>query len=52
MTAQQIGDRLFLSKRTVEGYRTKIMEKMDVRNTVGVVIFALKNSLIREEEIL
>jgi DNA-binding NarL/FixJ family response regulator len=52
LTAQQIGERLFLSKRTVEGYRTKIMEKMDVRNTAGVVIFALKNSLIREEEIL
>jgi DNA-binding NarL/FixJ family response regulator len=51
MTAQQIGDHLFLSKRTVEGYRTRIMEKMDVRNTVGVVIFALRNSLIREEEI-
>jgi len=52
LTAQQIGDQLFLSKRTVEGYRTKIMEKMDVRNTAGVVIFALKNNLVKEEEIV
>jgi DNA-binding NarL/FixJ family response regulator len=51
-TAQQIGDHLYLSKRTVEGYRTKIMEKMDVKNTAGVVIFALKNNLIKEEEIV
>src|ERR1700730_16249951 len=51
-TAQQIGDQLFLSKRTVEGYRTKIMEKMDARNTAGVVIFALKNSLIKETDVV
>ncbi|HMH34546.1 MAG TPA: response regulator transcription factor [Puia sp.] len=51
-TAQQIGDQLFLSKRTVEGYRTKIMEKMDARNTAGVVIFALKNSLIKEADVV
>jgi two-component system, NarL family, response regulator NreC len=51
-TAQQIGNQLFLSKRTVEGYRIKIMEKMDARNTAGVVIFALKNNLIKEEDIL
>ena len=51
-TAQEIGDLLFLSKRTVEGYRTRILEKMDVKNTAGVVIFALKYGIIKEEEIL
>jgi two-component system response regulator NreC len=51
-TAQEIGDLLFLSKRTVEGYRTRILEKMDVKNTAGVVIFALKHNIIKEEEIL
>ena len=52
LTAQQIGEKLFLSKRTVEGYRTKILEKMNVRNTAGVVIYALKNSLIEEKDVL
>jgi DNA-binding NarL/FixJ family response regulator len=52
LTAQQIGNQLFLSKRTVEGYRIKIMEKMEAKNTAGVVIFALKNNLITEEDIL
>ncbi|MDO6433915.1 response regulator transcription factor [Flavitalea sp. BT771] len=51
-TAQEIGDRLFLSKRTVEGYRTRILEKMEVKNTAGVVVFALRHNLIREEDIL
>jgi two-component system response regulator NreC len=52
LTAQQIGNQLFLSKRTVEGYRIKIMEKMEAKNTAGVVIFALKNNLIKEEDVL
>jgi len=51
-TAQEIGERLFLSKRTVEGYRTRILEKMEVKNTAGVVVFALRHNLIREEDIL
>ena len=51
-TAQEIGDKLFISKRTVEGYRTKILEKMGVKNTAGVVVYALKHDMIKEEEIL
>lgn len=50
-TAQEIGEKMFLSKRTVEGYRTKILEKMNVKNTAGVVIFALRHQLIKESEI-
>ena len=49
-TAQQIADKLYLSKRTVEGYRTRILEKMNVKNTAGVVIYALKHQLINEAE--
>lgn len=51
-TAQEIGDKLFLSKRTVEGYRTKILEKISAKNTAGVVIYALKHQLISEEDIV
>jgi DNA-binding NarL/FixJ family response regulator len=50
-TAQEIGERLFLSKRTVEGYRTRILEKMEVKNTAGVVVYALKYNLISEKDI-
>ncbi|SFF03006.1 two component transcriptional regulator, LuxR family [Chitinophaga sp. CF118] len=51
-TAQQIGDKIFLSKRTVEGHRTRILEKMNVKNTAGVVVFALKHNIISETELL
>ncbi len=51
-TAQEMGDNLFLSRRTIEGYRTRILEKMSVKNTAGVVIYALKNKLISEKELL
>jgi two-component system response regulator NreC len=51
-TAQQIGEKIFLSKRTVEGHRTRILEKMNVKNTAGVVVFALKHNLIKEEDLL
>lgn len=50
-TAQEIGDLLFLSKRTVEGYRTRILEKMEVKNTAGVVVFALRHNMINEQDI-
>lgn len=51
-TTQQIADKICLSKRTVEGYRVKILEKIQAKNTAGVVIFALKNNIIKEEDVL
>jgi DNA-binding NarL/FixJ family response regulator len=45
-SSKEISDKLYLSSRTVEGYRTKILEKMNAKNTVGVVVYALKHNLI------
>jgi DNA-binding NarL/FixJ family response regulator len=42
MTSQEIGDKLFISKRTVDGHRNKIMEKIGVKSTVGLIKFAMK----------
>ncbi|TAD81631.1 MAG: DNA-binding response regulator [Bacteroidetes bacterium] len=44
-TNKDIADTLFVSVRTVEGYRLRIMEKMHVKNTVGMVVFAIRNKL-------
>ncbi len=41
-TNKEIGEKLFLSSRTVEGYRMKILEKMDVKNIVGIVVEAMR----------
>lgn len=46
LTNKEIGEKLFMSSRTVEGYRLKIMEKMDVKNPVGLVLYALKTGLV------
>ena len=45
-TAAEIGKELFISARTVEGHRTKLIEKVGVRNTAGLVMFAIKNGIV------
>ena len=47
MTNKEIGDKLFLSVRTIEGHRLKILEKMSVKNTVGLVVYAIKNGILK-----
>jgi len=49
-TNREIADVLFLSTRTVEGYRLKILEKMDAKSTAGIVIYAIKNGLYKVNE--
>ena len=42
---KEIAGELELSKRTIEGYRQKILEKIDAKNTVGIVLYAVKNKI-------
>ncbi len=44
-TAAEIGKEIFLSTRSVEGIRTRLIEKVGVRNTARLVMFAVKNGL-------
>jgi DNA-binding NarL/FixJ family response regulator len=43
---QEIADKIFLSVRTVEGYRARLFEKTHSKNLVGLVIFAVKTGII------
>ena len=36
-----------MSTRTVEGYRTRLLEKMDVKNLVGIVIYAIQHGIYK-----
>jgi DNA-binding NarL/FixJ family response regulator len=45
LTNTEIGERLFISPRTVEGHRNNLLAKTGCRNTAGLVIFAIKNEL-------
>lgn len=44
-TTAQIADKIFLSDRTVEGHRNRIMEKIGAKNTAGMVVYAVKNGI-------
>jgi DNA-binding NarL/FixJ family response regulator len=48
LTNKEISDKLFISIRTVEGHRLKILEKMNVKNTVGLVVYAIKMGLVKK----
>jgi DNA-binding NarL/FixJ family response regulator len=45
-TAQEIATKMDISARTVEAIKDRLMERFGVKNSVGLVFFAMKNSLI------
>ena len=45
LTSKEIGEKIFLSVRTVEGLRLKIIEKMNVKNTAGIIVYAIREHL-------
>jgi DNA-binding NarL/FixJ family response regulator len=48
LTTAEIGEKLFISPRTVEGHRNNAMLKTGVRNTAGLVVYAMKNGLFED----
>ncbi len=49
-TNKEIGLKLFMGRRTVEGYRGRIMDKINVKSTAGIVIYALRNGVYIPEK--
>lgn len=45
-SAKEIADILKMSFRTIEGYKSKILAKFDVKSATGVVVYAIKNKLV------
>jgi len=46
MSYKEIAGQMFLSPRTVEGYRDALFEKLQVKTRVGLVLFAIKNKIV------
>jgi two-component system, NarL family, response regulator DegU len=42
----QIGDKVNLSSRTVEGYKRRLQNKVGAKSLIGLVIYAIKNGLV------
>ncbi|KRB58020.1 response regulator transcription factor [Flavobacterium sp. Root186] len=45
-SGKEISEQLFISINTVETHRKNIMKKLNIKNTIGLVKYALKNNLI------
>ncbi len=45
LSNKEIGDKLFISHRTVDTHRTNLMKKLDVHNIAGLIRFAIRNNL-------
>ncbi len=46
--SKEIASTLYLSQRTVEGHRTRVMQKMGVKSMAGLVTYACEKGLYGE----
>jgi DNA-binding NarL/FixJ family response regulator len=46
-TYKEIADKMFLSPKTVEGYREKLCDKLQIKTRVGLVMYAIKNGIVK-----
>ncbi|MGD2034185.1 MAG: response regulator transcription factor [Bacteroidales bacterium] len=44
---QQISEELFISQRTVERHRSSLLFKTDSKNSISLVVYAIKNHLVK-----
>ena len=50
-SVKEISIEIFMSERTIENIKAKIMEKMHVGNSMAIIIYALKQNLVNINEI-
>lgn len=46
MIYEEIADRMYVSPKTIDGYRDAVFEKFNVKSRVGLVLYAIKNKLV------
>jgi DNA-binding CsgD family transcriptional regulator len=46
LTYKEIAEKMHLSPRTIDGYRDILFEKLEVRTRVGLVMYAIKSSIV------
>ncbi|WP_397362184.1 response regulator [Olleya sp. R77988] len=47
LTYKEIAAKMFLSPKTIDGYRDVLFEKLEVKNRIGLVIYAIKNKIFK-----
>ncbi len=46
MSYKQIADNMFLSPRTIDGYRDALFHKLSVSTRIGLVLYAIRNDIV------
>lgn len=46
LTYKEIADKMFVSPRTIDGYRDALFEKLHVKTRVGLVMYAIRNGIV------
>jgi two-component system, NarL family, invasion response regulator UvrY len=46
MTYKEIAEKMFVSPRTIDGYRDALFEKLQIKTRVGLAIYPIKNGLV------
>lgn len=49
-STEEMADNLNISKRTVEGFRAKLLQKTNLNSTLNLVLYAIRNKLVTLEE--
>ena len=52
LSNKEIAKKLFLSVHTISTHRKNIMSKLDVKNTAGLVMYAIRQNIIKTDKIL
>lgn len=47
LTYKEIAAKMFLSPKTIDGYRDSLFQKLNVKNRIGLVIYAIKHKLFK-----
>jgi DNA-binding NarL/FixJ family response regulator len=46
LSVSEIADKIFLSVKTIEAHRSSLLRKTNTRNTINLVLFAIKNKMV------
>jgi DNA-binding NarL/FixJ family response regulator len=52
LKSHEIAEKLFVSVKTVEAHKSRLMLKTGVKNMVGLVIYAIQNGIVNPEEVI
>ena len=46
LTYKEIAEKMFLSPRTIDGYRDILFQRLNIKTRVGLVLYAIKNGIV------